>query len=149
MPQGSEILGRVFSYLNFEFFRLRFGVNVFGEMAKRMMMLVDLYERRKLAPANVLDAVAPFLEWAARRQMRNVRRKSGNLIKLFSLLVRGIRYALQQTFRVWIRGPCKKLARGRLFENLAGVHHDDLVRHSGDDAEVVRDQDDARAHSRL
>ena len=59
-------------------------------MAKRMMVGVYLDEGRKFATADVLDAIAAFLERTSRRQIRHVGRQARDLVKIFSLLVRGI-----------------------------------------------------------
>ena len=55
----------------------------------------------------------------------------------------GIGNGSQQALRVRIARPLEQLRGRRVLEHLAGVHHDDLVGHAGDDAEIVRDQDDA------
>jgi len=64
-------------------------------MAQRMMVFIYLHKRRKLAPANVFNPITTFLERASDRQMSNIGRQSGNLIKLFSLLVRRVGNAFQ------------------------------------------------------
>ena len=62
-------------------------------MAQRMTIFVDLNERRKLAAANVFGTIASFGKRASGRQVRNVRRQSGYLVKLGSLFVRRIWHA--------------------------------------------------------
>ena len=42
-------------------------------------------------------------------------------------------------------GSANKLRDTRALDDAAGVHHDDVVGELGDDAEVVRDEDDRRA----
>src|SRR5213075_3206329 len=101
----------------------RIFVNFFCEMTERVMIVVNLNERWKFSPANILGTIAAFGEWTARRQMRNIRRQAGNLIKLGSLLVRGIGNAPKQAARIWIRRRIEQFARRGLLEYLASVHH--------------------------
>src|SRR5436190_13377621 len=118
-------------------------------MAQRMMALVDLHKWRKLAAANIFSPVTTRSKRAARRQMSDVRRQPGYLIKVLACLMSRIRYAFEQAFGVRIRWRCEQLAGWSLFEDLAGVHNDNIVRHARDDTEIVGDEDDARAHSGL
>ena len=76
--------------------------------------------------------------------MRHIRRKSRNLIKPTLLRCR-VRHRAQQAFRVRVAGSAEELARRRLLENLSRVHHYDVIGHPGDDAQIVRDENDARA----
>ena len=69
--------------------------------------------------------------------------KPRNLVQL-TLLVDGVGHGAEQSLRVRIAGRGEEFARFGLLENLSGVHHDDVVGHAGDDAEVVRDENDAR-----
>ena len=56
-------------------------------MAQRVVVRIDLNERRKLSPADIFDTITAFLKRAARRQMSNVRRQAWYLVKLGSLLM--------------------------------------------------------------
>ena len=113
------------------------------------MILVNLDKGREFATANVLDAVASFGERTARRQMCDIRRQSGNLIKGRAVLMGGIRNASKQSFCVRIGRLREKLFGRGLFKNFAGVHHHDLIGHSRDNAEIMRNHYYACAHSRL
>ncbi len=53
------------------------------------------------------------------------------------------RHRVEQTPRVRVLRPLEDLARRAVLHRAAGVHHHHGVRRLGDDAEIVRDQDDA------
>ena len=97
---------------------------------------------RKFAPANVLGAFTSRRKRTARWQVRQIRRQPGNLIEL-ALLIRRIGHRSQKAARVRIARSLEQLGGRRLFEDLAGVHHDDVIGHAGDDTQVVCDQNDA------
>src|SRR3954469_14171137 len=61
--------------------RARVGVDLFGEVAERLMLFVELDEGRVLAPADLFGSVAARREGAARRQVRNVWREARNLVE--------------------------------------------------------------------
>ena len=70
-----------------------------------MVVLVYLDERRKIGAADLLRAIAAFGERAARRQMRDIGRQSGNLIQFRALFVRrtSVAVAAQKTPRsLWL-----------------------------------------------
>ena len=113
-------------------------------MAKRMVIGCQFDERRKLAPADLLNAIATWRKRTAGWQMGHVRWKSGNLIKL-ALFCGRIRHGSQQAFRIRITRKRKQLFRLCLLKNLACVHDDHVIGHSRHDAKVVSDQDDTRA----
>ena len=113
------------------------------------MPLIYLHKGRKLAMADIRGTVATRGKRAAGRQMGDIGRQARYLIKVFALLMGRIGDAAEQTSCVWIGWRREKLFRRGLLKNLAGVHDDDLVRHTGDNAEVVSYQDDTRAHPRF
>src|SRR5687767_2292770 len=123
---------------------IRFGVDLVREMAERVVIACELYERRKLARTNFFRAFTARRERTPGRQMRQVRRLTRDLIEL-SLFRSRIRNGTQQTARVGIAGAIKQLAGWRLLENFSGVHHYNVIGHAGDDAQVVSDQNHARA----
>src|ERR1044071_2415790 len=88
----------------------RLRVHFVGKVAERVMFGRQLHERRKLAPANFFGSLASWRERAARRQVRQVRRLPGNLIKR-SLLVRGIGNRAEQSARVRIGWTCEQFIR--------------------------------------
>jgi len=51
-------------------------------MAQRVVVRIDLNERRKLSPANILSSFTSWSKGTTRLQVRNVWRRSGYLIKL-------------------------------------------------------------------
>src|SRR5687767_1970378 len=118
-------------------------------MAQRMVFRIDLDKRRELTRAYLLGPVTARGKRAARGKMCDVRRQAGYLVKLCALFVSGVRNTLEQTLCVGVTRSCKKLAGRRLLKYLAGVHHDDLIGHSRDHAEVVGDEDDTGPHPRL
>src|SRR5438045_2451225 len=118
-------------------------------MTERMMVSIYLNERRKFSPAEVLDPVTAFLKRTSGRQVRDIRRQARNLIEFLSLLVRRVGYAFEQALCVRVSWLCKQFAGRSLFKHFACIHHDDLLGHAGNDAEVVRDENDARAHAFL
>src|SRR5882672_1673927 len=113
-------------------------------MTERMMIPSQLDKWRKFTTTNLFRPFAARRKWTTLGQTRKVRRLTGNLIKP-SLFSRWIGNGTQQPARVRIAGPLKKFGGGRLLENLARVHHEDVVRHPGDDAKIVSNQNDARA----
>src|SRR5947207_1349930 len=113
-------------------------------MTERMMIASQLHERRKLARTDFFSAFATRRERTTCRQTREIRRLSRNLIEL-AMFSRGIGDRMQQAARVGIAGPPKKFAGGRLFEDSSSVHHDDVIGHSGDDSEIMSNQNHAGA----
>ena len=103
------------------------------------MVLVYLHERRIRFSTQLFGAITSLGKRTTRRKMRDVGRESGDLVQLGSFFVRRIRDALQQTSRVRIRRRIEQLTRPSLLKNFSGIHDNDLVRHSGDDTEVVCD----------
>ena len=72
--------------------------------------------------------------------MRDVGRQSGYLIQL--AVFRGrIGHRTKQTFGVWISRSSKELVGSCLLEDFSGVHHDYVIGHTGNHAEVVCYQD--------
>ena len=63
---------------------------------------------------------------------------AGDGVQLIDLLAdAGLRR--HKTYRVGVRRVCEYLLGGTLFDNSAGIHDDDVIRHLCDNAEVVRD----------
>src|SRR5438270_5233252 len=89
---------------------IRLRVHVVCKMAERKMFGRQLYERRKLAPANFFGAFASRRKRTARRQAREVRWLPGDLIKR-SLLVRRIGNRAEQSAGVRIGWPFAQLLR--------------------------------------
>src|SRR6185295_12873637 len=105
-------------------------------MAERIVICVELHERRKLARADVLRVVATLSKRTAGFQVCDVGWQSWYLIEL-ALFGGWIWYRAEQAFRVWIARNGEQFLRGRLFEDLAGVHHDHVIGHACHDAEIV------------
>src|SRR5205085_7262891 len=109
-----------------------------------MMIGGELYEWRKLTVTDLLNVIATRSKRAAGFQMCDVGRQSGYLIQ--PALFRGwIRHRTEQAFGVRISRSSKELSGSCLLEDLTGVHHDDVIRHAGDHAEVVSYQNHTRA----
>ena len=113
-------------------------------MTKRVMIARELNKRWKLPRTDIFGAFTARRERTSGRQMRQVRRLTRNLIEL-ALFRSRIGNGTQQPARVGIARTLKQLGGGRLLENLAGIHHDNVIGHAGDDAQVMRDQNHARA----
>src|SRR5258708_15699588 len=105
-------------------------------MTKRVILWRKLHVGRELSPANIFRALTSRCKRTARRQVRQVRRESGNLIKT-SLLVRRIGHRAQETASIWIGGSFEDFGGRPLLENLAGVHHDGAIGHAGHDSQVM------------
>ena len=110
-----------------------------------MVIFVDLDKWRKLLLANFFCPVTAFRKRASGRQMRHIRRKSRYLVKRLPFFVRRIGHRLQQALRIRIGWLFKEFLGRSGFEDLARVHHDYLVRHTRNDAEVVHDENDGGA----
>src|SRR5687767_3957733 len=123
---------------------LRFGVDLVREMAERVVIARELNERGKLTRTDFFRAFTARRERTPGRQMRQVRRLTRDLIEL-SLFRSRIGNRTQQTARVGIAWTIKQLAGWRLLKNLSGVHHYNVIGHPGDDAQVVCNQNYARA----
>src|SRR6266508_5764314 len=78
-------------------FCLRLFINLVGEMAQREVLGGQLHKRWKLTAAEILSSLAPRRKRRTRRQMRDVRRSPGNLIKL-ALFSRRIGNRTKQAF---------------------------------------------------
>src|SRR5262245_11810117 len=100
-----------------------------------MVIGVELDERRKLLPAYFLNAIATRRKWTTGFEMSDVRWQSRDLVQL-ALFGSWIGHRAKQSFGVGISGPGEQLSGRRLFKDLSGVHHDHVIRHSGDDAEI-------------
>src|SRR3982750_2248156 len=116
---------------------LRFSIDIFSKVTKRVMLRGKLHKRRKRLSAYIGNAIAAWREGTAGFETRHVRWQSRNLIKL-PLFSDWIGYRTQQGFCIRVTGHAKQLARWSFFENFARVHHDKVVRHSSDNAEIVR-----------
>ena len=108
------------------------------------MIGVELYEGWKLLVADLFNPVATRRKRTAGFEVSDVGRQSGDLVEL-ALFCCWIGYGAKQTFRVWITWSRKQFGRSSLFEDLSCVHHDHVIGHAGDDAEIVSDQDNAGA----
>ena len=113
------------------------------------MMLIYLNERRKLFRTDILCPLTAGCERTPGGQMGDIGRQAGYLVKLFALFVGRVGNTSKQTLRIRVCGCCKQLSGRCLLKHLAGVHHDYLFGHARDNTEIVRDQDDTRAHSRF
>jgi len=102
----------------------------------------QLDEGRELLAAQAGGTAATRRERTARRQMRHVGRRSGNLIQGHPALSSRVRHGPQKPMGVGIARPGEELGRRGRLEHLPRIHHDDLVGHAGHDPEVVRDEDD-------
>src|SRR5437660_1217718 len=108
-------------------------------MTERMMIASQLYERRKFTRAYLFSSFTTRRKRTTRGQTREIGRLSRNLIKL-AMFSHWIRNRTQQPSRVGIAGLLKEFSGWRLFENLSGVHHDHVIGHPRDDAEIMRNQ---------
>src|ERR1043166_4964341 len=109
-----------------------------------MVICVQFYEWRKLTTADVLNVIAALSEGTSWLQMCHVRRQTGDLIQL-ALFVSGIGNGSQQALCVWVTWGRKQLRGSALLENLSRIHHDDVIGHARDHAEIVSNENDARA----
>src|SRR5262249_31357459 len=108
------------------------------------MIGVELDERRKFSSADFFHAVASWRKRTTWLEISNVWRQSRYLIQL-ALFGSRIGNRSKQAFGVGISRTCEQLAGCCLFEDLSGVHHDHVIRHSGHDAEIVGYQNHARS----
>ncbi len=101
-------------------------------------------ERRRVVSTAIDGLRASRLERAPRDPGDQTRRLTGNRREATSRQI-GARNRLQQSSRVRVGWLAEQGPARRHFHGPACVHHDHLVGHFSDDAEVVRDQDDRRA----
>src|SRR5258706_4353212 len=106
------------------------------------MLWRQLYVGRELSPANIFRALTSRCKRTARRQVRQVRRESGNLIKT-SLLVRRIGHRAQETARIWIGGPVEDVRGRPLLAKLSLVDLDDVIRPGRQPFPIQRGHGDA------
>src|SRR5262245_55561647 len=100
---------------------------------------VQIVLLRLLVPAAVQRPRAAWMEAAPDREAREIRRLAWDAAKRF--LDPEPRDRIEQRPRVGMAGPVEHTPHRLHFHDLAGVHHRDPVAHRGDDAEVVRDED--------
>jgi len=101
---------------------------------------LDVHRGRLVAlPARVDGVRASRREPAAVRWVRRVRERSADAFRG----VPSARQALQQRLRVGMGRVLEHVEHAPLLHHLPGVHDDDAVRDLRDDAEVVRDEEDA------
>ena len=96
---------------------------------------------RILALAAVHAHFAAILKVTVIRHIDGVGNLAGDGVELIDLLADD-RLGGHQTDGVGVGGMRKNLFRSSLLNNAAGVHDDHIIRHFGDNAEVVRDEHD-------
>src|SRR2546421_7389442 len=117
-------------------------------MTERMMIASQLYEGRKFTRANFFSAFTTWRKRTTCGQMREIGRLSRNLIKL-AMFSHWIRNRTQQSPCVRIPGLLKEISGWRLLKNFSGVHHDNVIGHPGDYAEIMGYQNYAGAGFRF
>src|SRR4030095_16687684 len=100
---------------------------------------------RLLGRAAGQDLGAARVEGASRGQGGQVGWLARDRIQ--GLLASEILHRDEQGARVRVLGGIEQLSHRRLLDELAGIHHGDLVTHLRDDAQVVRHEDEG--HARL
>src|SRR5471030_63001 len=83
-------------------------------------------ERRLDVPADVFRERAPWRERATWLVQRQVGWRARNAAQLHLVGTR-VGVAAQQRFGIRVVGPVEKVARRHVFDNAAGVHHQDPV----------------------
>src|SRR5262245_39297614 len=109
-----------------------------------MMICVQLYERRKLTPADVLYVITACSERTSRLQMGQVGRQAGELIQL-ALFVGRIGHRSQQTLLLRFSRRGKQVRGTDFLEDLSGEDYDVMIGHDCDDAEILSNENNARA----
>src|SRR5207248_383870 len=98
----------------------------------------QLHEGRKFIKTKLLSAFTARRERTTRRQPREIRWLTRNLIE--AVVIRcWIGNRLEQSTRVRIARSRKQFRRRRLLKDFAGVHDNQVVSHAGDNSKVVRD----------
>ena len=105
------------------------------------MLFVDPKLLRHLVQADLHGAVAPCAEGAALRHVQHVDGRAGDGDQLF-LHVVDIGDGAKQAPRVLVLRVIKDLMGGAALADAPAVHDYDVVAHVGNDAEVVRHQND-------
>ena len=104
-----------------------------------------LAQLRRLGRARVVAVRvrAPRREAARRRRRDQVGRPAGDRgeAPAADALALDLRQRPEQRLGVRVLGPVEEVERQRVLDDLAGVHHDDVVCRLGDDAHVVGDDD--------
>src|SRR5262245_3307395 len=99
--------------------------------------------RRLRGGATLHRLTAAGMEGTPGWQAREVRRLPGNRVE--RLLAAELRHRAQQRARVRVLRVVEQLLHRRLLDDLASIHHRDAIAHLGDDAEVVRHEDQRHA----
>ena len=105
------------------------------------MARCDLGERRHAVAACRLDEGATRGEAAAARRLRHVGHAALDRGQSLALAVE-LGDRAQKPHRVRVLRPREQRLYRRPLDDLAGIHDRDIVGHLGNDAEIVRDQDD-------
>ena len=110
------------------------------------MVVVEARGQRcgQLGAAPVEGELAAGPEPAAAGRAKERRRLAGDLGQPLELDVEP-REGAEQPPRVGVQGLLEQREHGRVLGHAGRVHHDDVVCRLGDDAQIVRDQDDGRA----
>src|ERR1041384_5447582 len=94
--------------------------------------------RRCLDPAALERVRTPRMECAAVRWLTQIWRLTRNGVQ--RLLAAQAWDGAEQRWRVWMAGRLEQIAHRPLLDNPSGVHHRYSVAHPGDDAQIVRDE---------
>ena len=108
------------------------------------MIFIDGQFLGQVRQADLHGAVAAGGEGAARGHAGQVHRRTRNGNQPLVAAVQ-LGDGPQQTLGVFMLRIVEDLIHGAALADAARVHHDDLVAHVGDDAQVVRNHDDGHA----
>src|SRR5690606_9068630 len=112
--------------------------------ARRLVPAAQVDELRLLLAADVAGELAARVEAAALRHVEGARHHTLDGLQPLLLLVQ-LGQRVEQALGIRVLRAAEQGPHVGLLDNLPGVHDDDFLDHLGDDAQVVRYQDDGGA----
>ena len=118
-----------------------------GMEAATPVTIVEFDDRWFLRAALVGGDGAPIDVDAPGHDRSEGRQCAGNGVEAVEILAQaGARDATEETDGVGVSGLVQQFDGAAFFDELTGVEHPDAIAHGPDDAEIVADEEDRRAH---